>query len=150
MVLISSSPEETRTIGEEIGRTLGPGTVVCLYGELGVGKTCLIQGLARGLGVKEEREVKSPTFVLIREYEGTFPIYHFDLYRIESAQELEGLGYEEYFYGRGVTLIEWADRLEEQLPPDRIEIHLTFLEEDRRRIEVIEQGSRGKAGNLIS
>lgn len=136
-VLISSSPEETRAMGEKIGRTLRPGAVICLYGELGAGKTCLIQGLARGLGVKEEKEVKSPTFVLIREYEGRFPIYHFDLYRIESEQELEGLGYEEYFYGRGVTLIEWADKIQEHLPPNRIEIHLTFLDENERRIEVI-------------
>lgn len=140
MIFISSSPEETRVIGEKIGRTLKPGAVVCLYGELGAGKTCLIQGLARGLGVKEEKEVKSPTFVLIREYEGKVPIYHFDLYRIESEQELEGLGYEEYFYGRGVTLIEWAGKIEEHLPPNRIEIHLAFLEENERRIEVIPRG----------
>lgn len=140
MVLISHSPEETRAIGEKVGRTLKPGAVVCLYGEMGAGKTCLIQGLARGLGVKEEKEVKSPTFVLIREYEGRVPIYHFDLYRIESEQELEGLGYEEYFYGRGVSLIEWADKIQEYLPPHRIEIRLAFLDEHERWIEVISRG----------
>ena len=132
----SFGPDETQAIGRKLGKLLRSGEMVCLYGALGSGKTCLVQGLARGLEVKEEKQVKSPTFMLIREYEGKVPVYHFDVFRLSSGQELEDLGYDEYFYGRGVTLVEWADRVEEYLPPGRIDIHLIILGEQERRIEV--------------
>ena len=135
LTLRSLGPEETKTIGRKLGKLLRSGEVVCLYGELGAGKTCLVQGLAQGLKVREE-EIKSPTFVLIREYEGELPVYHFDLFRLSNSQELEELGYEEYFYGRGVTLIEWADRLGECLPSRRIDINLSIIGEQERHIEV--------------
>ncbi len=116
------SAEETRALGEALGRVLGAGAVVCLVGELGAGKTVLAQGIARGLGVREQ--VTSPSFVLIREYRGRLPVYHMDLYRLACPAELEELGPDEYFYGDGVTLVEWADAVRDRLPEDHLRVEL--------------------------
>jgi tRNA threonylcarbamoyladenosine biosynthesis protein TsaE len=106
----------------ELARELRPGSVVALFGELGSGKTTLIAGVCRGLGVSGD--VTSPTFTLIHEYAGNVPVYHFDFYRIEHPAEIWQLGWEEYVYGAGVCLIEWADRVADFLPKKRIEIYL--------------------------
>lgn len=123
--MMSYSAEQTAALGERIARLLFPGDVVGFFGELGSGKTRLIQGICRGLGCREI--VSSPTFIIINEYHGRYPIYHFDLYRIESEQEIFDLGYEEYLYGAGICLIEWAERMPTLLPEERLEIHLQNL-----------------------
>lgn len=109
------SPEETRLLGMKIGKTAQPGQVYTLTGDLGVGKTVFTQGVAEGLGITGP--VNSPTFTIVHEYEeGRLPFYHFDVYRIGDAEEMEEIGYEDYFYGTGICLIEWAELIEEILP----------------------------------
>ena len=130
----SRSPEETRRLGESLGRRLRAGDVVATIGELGAGKTCFLQGLARGLGVTET--ATSPTFVLINEYRGRLPLYHVDAYRTESLTELLDLGLEELFYGEGVTVVEWADKLLPLLPPHAITVRISGLGDEPREIEI--------------
>ncbi len=120
--MMSYSVEATVALGIRLAQLLLPGDVIGLFGELGSGKTRLIQGICRGLQCQEI--VSSPTFVIINEYQGRYPIYHFDLYRIESEQEIFDLGYEEYLYGAGICLIEWAERMPSLLPAERLEIRL--------------------------
>jgi len=134
---LSFSPEETRALGEELGRRLRPGEVVAFSGDLGAGKTCMIQGVCAGLGVEDQ--VNSPTFILIGEYAGqvggrVVPIYHFDLYRLRGEKELEALGAEEYFYNQGICLIEWPERAGSALPPRRREVTLEHRGPEVRRI----------------
>ena len=135
----SYSPEETYKIGKEIGEKTKPGEVYALIGDLGVGKTVFTKGFAAGLGIEEE--ITSPTFTLINEYEdGRLPFYHFDVYRIEDESEIEEIGYEEYFYGEGVTLVEWANRIENLLPKEtKTVVILKDLEQgfDYRKIQEI-------------
>jgi len=132
-----ASEKETERIGEAIGRAAEPGTVVALIGDLGTGKTTLTKSIARGLGVTEI--VTSPTFNIIREYKsGRIPLYHFDVYRIGDPDEMFELGYEEYFYGDGICVVEWADIIEELLPEDAVIIRIErgASEEEREyRIE---------------
>lgn len=134
LTVVTRSPEETRAVARRLGATLGPGDVVACYGELGSGKTCFIQGLAEGLGV--EGPVTSPTFILIGEYRGRLPVFHVDLYRLESLEEILTLGVEECLYGQGVTLIEWAEKLEPLLPPHAIRVRIRGLGEEPREIEL--------------
>jgi tRNA threonylcarbamoyladenosine biosynthesis protein TsaE len=133
-ITVSESPEETRAAGERLGARLGPGAVVACIGELGAGKTCFLQGLARGLGV--ESAVTSPTFVLVNQYRGRLPVYHLDAYRTETLTELVDIGVEELVHGDGVTIIEWADKLLPLLPPRAIIVTLTGLGDEPRRIVV--------------
>lgn len=126
-VISSSSEEETINIGKELGKLLTPGTIIGLNGELGAGKTVFVKGIARGLNTQEEPN--SPTFVIMNKYEGRIPLYHFDLYRISSAEELEGIGYEDYFYGDGVTVVEWSDRVREIFPDKTIRVEITIPDE---------------------
>ncbi|MFH1336022.1 MAG: tRNA (adenosine(37)-N6)-threonylcarbamoyltransferase complex ATPase subunit type 1 TsaE [Candidatus Zixiibacteriota bacterium] len=133
----TKSPEETKNLGKDLSRKLKPGSVVALIGPLGSGKTVLVQGICAGLGV--EKTVTSPTFVIINEYPGSLNkspiwVYHFDLYRLENVDEFLRLGYEEYFYGKGVTLIEWAEKIKGSLPKKRMEINLKILSESEREI----------------
>ena len=115
------SASETRELGIRIGKQAKPGQVFTLIGDLGVGKTVFTQGLAEGLGIKEP--VSSPTFTIVQVYEeGQLPFYHFDVYRIGDVEEMDEIGYEDYFYGNGVTLIEWANLIEEILPEHYTEI----------------------------
>lgn len=115
MVLESFSAEETFEIGRKLGETAYPGQVCTLIGDLGVGKTVFTQGVAAGLGITEA--ISSPTFTIIQEYEsGRIPFYHFDVYRIGDIEEMEEIGYDDYFFGQGICLIEWANLIEEILP----------------------------------
>lgn len=115
MVLESFSAEETFEIGRKLGETAYPGQVCTLIGDLGVGKTVFTQGVAAGLGITEA--ISSPTFTIIQEYEsGRIPFYHFDVYRIGRIEEMEEIGYDDYFFGQGICLIEWANLIEEILP----------------------------------
>jgi len=117
---------------------------VCLAGELGTGKTCLAQGIARGLGVPEDVYVTSPSFAVINEYLGRLPLFHVDLYRIEDPAELEGIGFEEIVYGDAVVVIEWADKFVDVLPEERLEIFLSFLDNDSRAITLTPLGPRAR------
>ncbi len=135
----STSRDETIEFGKKYASKLLPGDVVTFQGDLGSGKTTLIRGICDGLGVKEI--VTSPTFTLINEYHGTFPIYHFDFYRITSEIELHDIGVEEYFFGDGICLIEWPEVVHELLPETRTEIHLKARFktgwENKREIEIV-------------
>ncbi|MCI0495607.1 tRNA (adenosine(37)-N6)-threonylcarbamoyltransferase complex ATPase subunit type 1 TsaE, partial [candidate division KSB1 bacterium] len=120
--LISQSEEATLQLGAALARQLQAGDVIALHGDLGSGKTCLTRGICRGLGVFQD--VTSPTFVLINEYRGRLPVYHFDFYRLESLDEIWNLGIDDYINNEGICIIEWADRGTQLLPTQRIEIFL--------------------------
>ena len=121
MIIETYNAKETFCLGEGIGQQALPGQIYTLNGDLGVGKTVFTQGVARGLGITEP--VNSPTFTIIQEYEeGRLPFYHFDVYRIGDIEEMEEIGYDDYFFGQGVCLIEWAELIEEILPSDIISI----------------------------
>ena len=129
MIYETYSPEETRELGKKIGERVNPGDVYTLIGELGAGKTVFTQGIAEGLGIAEP--VCSPTFTIVQVYEeGRLPFYHFDVYRIGDVEEMEEIGYEDYFYGKGLCLIEWANLIREILPEDCREV---CIEKDLER-----------------
>lgn len=130
--IISKSAEETYEFGKALGKLLQSGDLVAFSGDLGAGKTCCAQGIADGLEVQDITLVTSPTFTLIQEYQGRVPIYHFDVYRLPREDDLYDLGYEEYFYGDGVTLIEWAERITAFLPAEHLAVHL-HIEPDQTR-----------------
>jgi len=134
--IISRGSEDTHLIGRIIGECLTAGDIVALIGDLGTGKTCLTQGIARGLGISESYAIASPTFTLINEYPGRHVLYHFDFYRLQGSNDLEDMGYEEYFYGKGVSVIEWAEKIADIIPEFAITIWFTFLDENTRRIEI--------------
>ena len=139
MVIETHSPEETFNIGKEMGAKVKPGQVYCLSGDLGVGKTVFTQGFARGMGITDN--VNSPTFTIVQVYdEGRLPLYHFDVYRIGDVCEMDEIGYEEYFFGEGVCLIEWAELVKEILPANVkwIRIEKSLVQDfDYRKITVI-------------
>lgn len=135
------SEEETKKIGFLLGEKAKAGEIYCLNGDLGVGKTIFTKGFAKGLGIKEE-DVTSPTFTIVNEYEGKLPFYHFDVYRIGSLEEMEYTGYEEYFFGQGVCMIEWAEIIKELLPKQVIYITIQkdYTKSECYRKIVIEGG----------
>lgn len=125
--------QETKKYGYELAAEAVPGQVIALIGDLGAGKTTLTKYIAEGLGVKEP--VQSPTFTIIREYRsGRLPLYHFDVYRIDDLEEMYELGYEEYFYGDGLCVVEWADKIEELLPEDAKIIRLSYGAGEEERL----------------
>ncbi len=130
----TNSAEETRALGEKLGHLLNRGDVVALMGQLGSGKTCMIQGICRGLGVRAV--VNSPSYTIVNEYAGRCPVYHLDFYRLRGRNDLLALGFEEYLYGDGVCLIEWAEKAEGLLPPRRYEVRLERAQESTRRIAI--------------
>lgn len=142
MVIETRSPEETFETGRKLGEKAVPGQVFTLMGDLGVGKTVFTLGLARGLGIQEP--VSSPTFTIVQVYEeGRLPFYHFDVYRIGDVEEMDEVGYDDYIMGDGVSLIEWADLIEEILPEKRTEVRIEKdLEQgfDYRKITIRELG----------
>lgn len=122
-IIETNTAKETFEFGKRIGQEAKPGQVYTLIGDLGVGKTVFTQGLAEGLGIEEP--ISSPTFTIVQIYEeGRLPLYHFDVYRIGDVEEMEEIGYEDYFYGEGVSLIEWANLIEEILPEQYTEIRI--------------------------
>lgn len=135
-ICISESPGRTLELGEALASRLKPGDVVALSGELGAGKTVFAKGIARGLGVKDVRYVNSPTFVVIKEYRGRIPMYHFDMYRVDRPSALDSENYEEYFYGDGVCVVEWAEKVGHLLPKGCVKVKLSVLGQDSRRIEI--------------
>lgn len=133
---ISSSPQETLDIGKKLASSLAPGSVVALVGQLGAGKTVFTKGIAMGLGVKDVRYVNSPTFVVIKEYKGRLPLYHFDMYRLDHPSTLDSENYEEYFYGDGVCVVEWADKVRGLLPKNTVKVSLSVAGEKKRKITI--------------
>ena len=135
----------TEDLGRRLGPLLFPGAVVALVGTLGAGKTHFTRAVAEGLGVRNAAAVTSPTFTLIHEYPARLPVYHFDTSRLNSPAEFAALGTDEYFYGDGVCLVEWADRVTEVLPAERLELRFEVLSPTARRLRVIPHGERHTA-----
>ncbi|MFB4473276.1 tRNA (adenosine(37)-N6)-threonylcarbamoyltransferase complex ATPase subunit type 1 TsaE [Oceanobacillus caeni] len=134
--MVSNSAEETKLIGERLASLLEAGDVLTLEGDLGAGKTTFTKGIAKGLGVK--RTVNSPTFTIVKEYEGRLPLYHMDVYRLEDSDE--DIGFDEYFNGNGVSVVEWAQFIEEYLPTDRLDIRIKY-NGDSRILEFLSNSS---------
>ena len=136
----SHSPEETLHLGKSIGSSLISGDIILLFGDLGAGKTRLTQGICNGLGLEKDTYIRSPTFTLINEYQGRLPIYHIDLYRMDSHEEIYSLGLEEILFNQGITIIEWAEKLRSPKNSnnlilnieDRIEIYIKIISESER------------------
>ncbi len=145
--ILTRSPKETLRLGKFLGELLKPGDAVALIGDLGAGKTTLAKGIARGAGVEDEGEVTSPSFVLVNEYEGRFPVYHADLYRLEQAREMEDLGWEELIFGNGIALMEWAEKIPGVLPDERIEIRISWISTEERKFDIGGKGTR--AGHIV-
>ncbi|GGB41242.1 tRNA (adenosine(37)-N6)-threonylcarbamoyltransferase complex ATPase subunit type 1 TsaE [Virgibacillus dakarensis] len=130
------SEQETIRLAERLALLLKPGDVITLEGDLGAGKTTFTKGVARGLGVK--RNVNSPTFTIIKEYQGELPLYHMDVYRLEDSDE--DIGFSEYFNGEGISIVEWAAFIKEYLPDNRLNIKITYLDEHVRLLEFRPRG----------
>jgi tRNA threonylcarbamoyladenosine biosynthesis protein TsaE len=141
---VSQSVDETLALGERIGRAARPGDVVALFGGLGAGKTVLAKGILRGLGGDPD-DATSPTFTLLRQYQARLTLHHFDAYRLAEPRALLDIGAEEAFYGDGICVIEWSERVLEVLPPDRLEIHLKVSGEAQREVRLSAAGPRAEA-----
>ena len=141
MEFMTHSPEETRTLGAKLAEKLGPGAVVAFTGDLGAGKTAFVSGMAQGLGIRER--VTSPTFTIVNEYEGgRLPLFHFDMYRLHSADELFDIGWEDYLTRGGVCAVEWSENVEDALE-DPIRVELRKVDDDpEQRVISIEGGQR--------
>lgn len=146
IALVSANAEATRALGECLGRLVQGGDIVCLEGELGTGKTVFIQGLGRGMGIGAP--VVSPSFTLVREYRargGGLSLYHIDLYRLDSLEEMALLGWEDYLYGEGVVAIEWAEKARELLPQERLWVRLEYQGQGGRSLTFVARGERYRA-----
>jgi tRNA threonylcarbamoyladenosine biosynthesis protein TsaE len=141
--VITSSPEQTRQVGLMLGKLLDAGDTICLYGDLGAGKTNFSYGVAKGLDVQEQY-ITSPTYTFVNEYEGRVPFYHIDLYRLQEPEELQNIGFDEYIGADGVTVIEWAERAEEELPVECLSVYLSSVNEASREIGFLAEGERYK------
>ncbi len=143
MVEVTTGSEaETRQLGERLGRLLEGGDFITLTGELGAGKTQFTKGIAGGLGVASARYLGSPTYTLMNQYTGRVPLYHFDLYRLEGPDDIYDLGFDDYFHGDGVVVVEWADRLGETLPTERLDIIISYLSDEGRLIRFESDSAR--------
>ncbi len=138
MEYLSHSPEETEQLGEQLGRTLRPGSVVAYRGDLGMGKTAFTRGLARGLGCT--CRVTSPTFTIVNEYSGALPLFHFDMYRLDSSDELFDIGWEDYLSRGGVCAVEWSERVEDALPEDALWVSIARGNGENDRIITVTGG----------
>ncbi|NGP77632.1 tRNA (adenosine(37)-N6)-threonylcarbamoyltransferase complex ATPase subunit type 1 TsaE [Balneolaceae bacterium YR4-1] len=137
---ISESEEQTKKFAADFARSLKAGDVVCLEGDLGAGKTHFVKGMVTAFGI-EESDVQSPTFTLINEYPGSIPLYHFDCYRMESVHEAIEIGAEEYFYGEGVSVIEWPERIRDIIPAEAVWITITSLAPTKRKFVIQQKGT---------
>ena len=138
MEYLSHSPEETEQLGEQLGRTLRPGSVVAYRGDLGMGKTAFTRGLASGLGCT--CRVTSPTFTIVNEYSGALPLFHFDMYRLDSSDELFDIGWEDYLSRGGVCAVEWSERVEDALPDDTLWVSIARGNGENDRIITVTGG----------
>lgn len=139
--LTSHNEKETIGLGKRLALLLKPGDIICLSGELGTGKTTLAKGIARGLKINSKK-VHSPTFVLLNIYQGKKTLYHFDLYRLEDIAQLNTVGWEEFFYGDGISVVEWAERLGTLKPDEYLEVKLEHVDENTRSVSVTGKGDR--------
>jgi len=139
--VITSSTEQTEEVGRILGTMLEPGDLVCLVGDLGAGKTHFSFGVALGLEVRDQY-ITSPTFTFVNEYEGRIPFYHIDLYRLNDPSELESIGFEEYIDSDGATVIEWAERAEDELPEEKLNVYISDVSENSREIGFFAEGER--------
>lgn len=144
LTFFSDSPESTFRLGALLGREAIAGDVIALTGTLGAGKTRLVQGLAQGLEVSDSY-VSSPTFILVHAHEGRLPLYHIDLYRLETGAEIDSIGLDEYLEGEGVAAVEWADKGLAMLPSDRLTIEVRYFQESEREIILAGEGPRSRA-----
>jgi tRNA threonylcarbamoyladenosine biosynthesis protein TsaE len=147
MTVVTRCEAETVELGARLGRLLEPGDFIALEGELGAGKTQFAKGIAAGLQVDPGTPVTSPTYTILNIYEGRLPLYHFDLYRLQGPEEIDELGFQEYFFGGGACIVEWAERLEDEMPPQVLTISFAHAGGDERRISFDGPGAR--AGALI-
>ena len=138
--IVSNSAEQTRKIGMKLGKLAASGDVILLVGSLGAGKTCLTQGIAHGLGIHEY--TASPSFVLVREYRGKLPLYHIDLYRLDKIEEVTQLGLDDYLYGNGVCVVEWADKGLSVLPEEHLLIEMQIVSPMKRKLSFMPKGTR--------
>jgi len=138
--IISHSPEQTQKLGASIGKLAQPGDNLLLVGDLGAGKTCLTQGIARGLNIKEY--AASPSFVIIRELKGRLPLYHIDFYRLDHLEEIAELGLDDYLYGHGVCVVEWAEKGLNLLPPEHLLIEISYVSDTERSLKFKPSGKR--------
>jgi tRNA threonylcarbamoyladenosine biosynthesis protein TsaE len=134
-IFYSSSPEETIEYGIQIAKLLKQGSVLCLNGDLGAGKTTLIKGIAQGICQIPKREVSSPTFSYLHIYQGPIPLYHFDLYRLRDEKDFQSLGFEEYLYNEGICCFEWAEKIPSLIPKDAHVISIEHIGEEKRKIQ---------------
>ncbi len=158
MEITTQNPEETLILGEKLGKTLQSGDILLLYGDLGAGKTTLTQGICYGLGLARKEYIRSPTFTLINEYKGKGPIYHIDLYRVDTLEEIENLGLEEVLFGEGVSIVEWAEKLQtsaygksvglEEHP--HITVKITYTHENKRSFAIEPVNMTDRASPLFS
>jgi tRNA threonylcarbamoyladenosine biosynthesis protein TsaE len=139
--VITSSTEQTEEVGRVLGTMLEAGDMVCLFGDLGAGKTHFSFGVAQGLQVRDQY-ITSPTFTFVNEYQGRIPLYHIDLYRLKDPTELESIGFEEYVDSDGATVIEWAERAEEELPDEKLNVYISDVSENSREIGFFAEGER--------
>ena len=146
--LISNSMHETKELGARLAKLLRPGDNIALTGNLGSGKTTLTKGIARGLKIEKPEYVNSPSFVLMKEYKGRANLYHFDLYRLDSLEDIEYIGMQEYLDGDGIVVIEWADRMKMLLPSEYLEISINITAEEKREFTFIAHGKR--YNNIVS
>ncbi len=139
MQIISDSGKLTINLGERIARLFNRGDIICLFGQLGSGKTVLVKGIAKGLGISSKK-ITSPSFVLMREYAHKIPFYHFDLYRLKKPRQILEAGFQEYLYAQGISVIEWADRLKYLLPQEFLKIELIIKAKTKRLIKFNAKG----------
>ena len=139
---VTRTPEETMDVAADVALSLREGDVVALVGDLGAGKTVFVKGLAKGLGVSEYMYVNSASFVVMKEYSGRKDLYHFDVYRLDLGSFRETVDYERYFYGRGVTAVEWADRITDLLPEEYLEVSIEYGRERERTLTLRPVGRR--------
>ncbi len=140
--ITTNSAERTQKLGMKLGNLAEAGDVILLVGNLGVGKTCLTQGIARGLGIDDY--TASPSFVLVREYQGRLPLYHIDFYRLDALEEMAELGLDDYLNGGGVCVVEWADKGLGALPEEHLRIEMQYLAPTRRKLSLFPGGRRYK------
>jgi len=136
----SHSPEETQRFGKKLGQMARAGDVILLVGNLGAGKTCLTQGIAWGLNI--DGYARSPSFVVVNEYRGRLPMYHIDLYRLKNTAEIADIGLDDYLYGQGLCVVEWADKALDLMPPQNLLIKIDFLGDNERKLELTSHGER--------
>jgi tRNA threonylcarbamoyladenosine biosynthesis protein TsaE len=140
--VLTRSPRQTMSWGSRLGRLLKGGEIIALIGELGAGKTCFVRGVTQGLEVGKGAWIRSPSFTLINEYQGRLPVYHIDLYRVESRAQLEGLNLREYLYSDGVSLIEWFEHLPADEVDEYLELRIAYVDGSRRQLSFSPHGQR--------